>query len=232
MGPLPAVRNGFVTFGSFNGSQKIHPQVVSLWSAVLKAVEGSRLMMKCTGGEDPGLIEYYLRQFENEGIQRDRVQIRGWLLPQRHLDPYNEVDVALDTFPFNGCITTLEALWMGVPAVTLKGQTLVSRVGLTILGRMGLGRLVSETTGQYVDTAAGLARNLPALAKIRSSLRSRMAASPVCDADRYTREMESACRQMWRAWCQGRNSELRTQNSGGGIRDAESTAHSRRGIDR
>jgi predicted O-linked N-acetylglucosamine transferase (SPINDLY family) len=213
VGPLPSLSQGFVTFGSFNGTQKIHPGVVSLWAGVLRAVPSSRLMMKCTGGDDPHLAGHYLRLFDQEGISRDRIRIRGWLRPESHLDPYHEVDIALDTVPFNGCVTTLEGLWMGVPVVTLKGRKLVSRVGLTILSRVGLERLVASTPRQYVELAAGLARNPAVLARIRSSLRSRMAASPLCDADRYAREMEAAYRQMWRRWCQEQKSEPRTQNS-------------------
>ena len=201
VGPLPAMRNGRVTFGSFNGSQKVHPDLVSLWSAVMNAVEGARLLMKFPGGDDPVLAGHYLRLFEQRGVHRDRIQICGWLSPEAHLDLYNQVDIALDSYPFNGCLTTLEGLWMGVPIVTLAGQTLISRVGLSILSRVGLEHLAASTVGEYVERAVVLARNTKALGQIRSSLRPRMAGSSLCDSKAYVRDLEAAYRRVWRQWC-------------------------------
>jgi len=213
VGSLPETRNGYVTFGSFNGSQKIHPVLVSLWSRVLKAVEGSRLVMKLTGGDDPALAGHLLRLFEDAGVHRDRIRIHGWLSLARHLELYNQVDLALDTYPFNGCTTTLEGLWMGVPIVSLAGQTLTSRVGLSILSRVGLKHLAVSTVDEYVQRAVVLAENPTILAKIRSSLRPRMACSPVCDAQRYAREVEAAYRWMWRKWCDRQKPEARSENT-------------------
>jgi len=177
-------------------------------------------VMKFTGGDDPAVVEHYLRLFEYCGIHRDRIHIHGWLSLARHLELYNQVDLALDTYPFNGCTTTLEGLWMGVPIVSLAGQTLTSRVGLSILSRVGLNHLAVPTADEYVQRAVVLAENTKVLAKIRSSLRPRMACSPLCDAQRYAHEVEAAYRWMWRRWCDHqkpeariRKPEVRTQNS-------------------
>ena len=207
--PPPAIRRGYATFGSFNNYLKIHPDIVSLWAQVLKANDGSRFLMKFRGGNDHKVAEHYLQQFELFGIDRDRVQVYGYLPSIEHLQLYGEVDIILDTYPFNGCITTLEGLWMGVPAISLVGtNSLLSRVGLSILSRLDMDFFAASTPEEYVAKATGLAANLDALAKMRVSMRQRMAASVLCDAKGYAGGIEAAYRKMWHRWCRNQGVDI------------------------
>lgn len=203
--PPPAARNGYITFGSFNNSMKIDRYVISLWAQVLKANDGSRFLLKFTGGEDHDLRENFLRQFEQVGIERERIDIHGWKSPVGHLQLYCDIDIALDTYPYNGCLTTLEALWMGVPVISLFGKDVfLSRAGLSMFSRLELDFFAASTPQDYVSKATALASNVEALGKIRASMRTRMTASTLCDANRFAREVEHAYREMWRRWCGSR----------------------------
>jgi len=217
--PPPATRNGYTTFGSFNNSMKINPYVVSLWAQVLKANDGSRFLLKFTGGQDHDIRNNFFRQFEQMGVERERIKIHGWKSPVQHLQLYSDIDIALDTYPYNGGLTTLEALWMGVPVISLFGKhVFLSRAGLSMLNRLHLDFFAASTPQDYVSKATALASNVEALAKIRASMRTRMAASTLCDAKRFAREVEQAYRQMWRRWCQSQRAKAASQrpNSAGG----------------
>jgi len=205
VGPLPAKRNGYITFGSFNNSIKVNNYTMLLWADVLKAVEGSRLLLKFRGGDDREMQSRFSAQFERMGVSADRITICGWKSPAEHLELYNQVDTALDTYPFNGCMTTLEGLWMGVPIVSLVGKkSLLSRAGLSILSRLGLEFFAASTPAEYVAKASTLASKQDALAAMRASMRERMRAGTLCDAEYYARSLEQAYRRMWHKWCQGR----------------------------
>jgi len=199
--PLPAFRKGYVTFASFNNSCKLNHVITALWADVLKANRNSRLVLKFAGGLDKPMGEDYFRRFERLGIPRDRLAICGWKPAAEHFQMYGEVDIALDTYPFNGGITTLEGLWMGVPVVSLVGSSLVCRAGLGILRSIGLESFAASTPDEYVAKATALANNLEGLAKLRSSLRRRMQSSPLCDAEQLAGHIEAAYREMWRRWC-------------------------------
>ncbi len=201
---LPAKQNGYITFGSFNGSLKINESLIRLWADILRANDNSRFLMKFGVGGDSKIVERYLAQFEQLGVSRERIQICGWKSALEHLQLYNQIDIALDTYPYNGCITTLEGLWMGVPTVSLVGRdNYVSRVGLSILSRLDLEFFAALTPEEYVAKSVALAQNPDALAKIRASMRQRMVSSTLCDAKGYATNVEAAYRQMWRRWCQG-----------------------------
>lgn len=206
--PLPAKRNGFTTYGSFNGSSKINPYIVSLWARVLEADTDSRFLMKFPGGDDPALKDRYWRLFEQSGVSRDRIEICGWQSSAEHLRLYDRIDIGLDTYPYNGCLTTLESLWMGVPVITLTGKGRVSRVGLTLLSRIGLEFFAASTPDEYLRKATALSQSRHSLAKIRASLRQRMGSSVLCDANRFAREVEAAYRKMWYRWCQSRGVDV------------------------
>ena len=118
-----------------------------------------------------------------------------------HLNLYNRIDIGLDTFPYNGTTTTCEALWMGVPVVTLEGDRHAGRVGVSLLNQVGLTELIAKTPEEYVQIAVDLAKDTYKLANLRASLRPRMAASPLCDGKGFTRTLEQAYREMWRKWC-------------------------------
>ena len=205
----PAKRNGFVTFGSFNNNLKLNARVMSLWAQILAAHPDSRLVVKCLAGADPVAREHYLQQLEGLGVDRDRVEIHGMLPYDGYLQLIGRVDLCLDSFPFNGCISTLEGLWMGVPTVSLVGDLYVSRVGLSVLSRVGLEVFVASTPEEYVAKACAFAQQTDALDQIRRSLRDRLLASPLCDPGRLGREVTAAFRQMWRQWCDNQKSGVR-----------------------
>lgn len=202
IGPLSALRNGCITFGSFNNLLKVSEPVLREWAAILRAVPGSRIELK-TFAKSEGANELRLREIlEHEGITQDRIVIRG-MIPGTHafLDLYNNIDIALDTFPYHGTTTTCEALWMGVPVITLAGQTHVSRVGVSLLSSVGLPELVAANFQEYRDKAVALANDIPRLKILRAGLRKRVAASSLADAKAFTRRFESALQSIWHSRC-------------------------------
>ena len=202
--PLPPHSERAVVFGSFNNRTKIGAGVVQAWSRLLENLPGSRLVLKTRGYHDASAHAGLLAQFAQHGVAAERLTILGREDDgAAHLKRYHGIDIALDTFPYAGTTTTCDALWMGVPVVTLAGQTHASRVGASLLNAVGLGELVATTLDEYVDVANRLARDLPRLHAIRSGLRERVAASPLTDSALFTRHFEAALRQLWGAWCDG-----------------------------
>jgi predicted O-linked N-acetylglucosamine transferase (SPINDLY family) len=197
--PLPAQAKGRVTFGCLNNFCKVSEPVLRLWSRVLNAVERSQLLILCAEGSHRQPL---LEMLQGEGITADRVELVAGRPRLQYLELYHRIDVGLDTFPYNGHTTSLDSYWMGVPVVTLVGQTVVGRAGLSQLTNLGLPELIAEAPEQYVQIAADLARDLPRLAELRRTLRGRMEASPLMDAPRFARNIEAAYRQMWRNWCE------------------------------
>jgi predicted O-linked N-acetylglucosamine transferase (SPINDLY family) len=198
--PPPAARNGYVTFGSYNALQKLTDVTFELWINVLRAVPSSRLALKSlTFADEPARAATH-RCFVGAGIAPERIAVLPPTDPARFLAEYGRLDIALDPCPYNGGTTTCEALWMGVPVVTLAGERFCARMGLALLENVGLPELVARTPDDYVRIATELAADLPRLAALRASLRDRMAASPICDAPRAARELEAAYRAMWDAW--------------------------------
>jgi predicted O-linked N-acetylglucosamine transferase (SPINDLY family) len=197
--PGPAQVERPITFGSFNQRQKIGPAVVALWSRVLKAVPGSRLLLKTRGIQDHGAAAALLAQFEAGDIDPARVTVLGRLQDvENHLARYHDIDIALDTFPYAGTTTTCDTLWMGVPVVTLAGATHVSRVGVSLLKAVGLAELVARDADDYVRIAAELAADRDRLAALRQGLRERMARSPLVDAAGYARRFQALLESAWR----------------------------------
>jgi protein O-GlcNAc transferase len=191
-----------VCFGTFNNFLKASPAVMEMWAAILKAAPSSRLIIKSGGLLEPSAGRRVIEFFTSRGVQPDRLDLRGVDPDFRsHLDAYNQMDIALDTFPYHGTTTTCEALWMGVPVVTLAGPSHVSRVGVSLLSAVGLPELIAHTPQQYVQIAVALASDLPRLAELRRTLRDRMRASPLMDAPRFARDIEAAYRQLWHLWC-------------------------------
>ena len=202
--PLPAAAAGRVTFGSFNNLLKVTPAVVAAWAALLRAVPGSRLLLKALLLRDPAAQKRLHGLFAAHGIPAERVELRGGTNDQAsHLAMYGEVDLALDTFPYNGTATTCEALWMGVPVVTLAGDRHAARVGRSLLHRVGLDELVHADVAGYVACAARLAGDLPGLAARRAGLRRQVAGSALCDGPGFARAFEAGLRRMWAGWCAG-----------------------------
>ena len=198
--PLPAQRQGFFTFGSLNNHLKISPLILELWMRLLQDVPSARMVFKFYAAADSDFREAFLRKFEAQGISPDRIRVLGMLPYTEHMRLLNQIDMLLDTFPYNGGITTLEGLWMGVPTLTLTGERFVSRAGLSILSRVGLETFSAGTPDEYVQKAKAFATQIQELAQIRSALRPMMLHSALCRPDRITRELETAYRQMWRSW--------------------------------
>ena len=202
---LPALRKGYVTFGSFNSSCKIHPHIMTLWAEILKTNSDWRLLVKFGESNDQQMRENYFRRFEKLGIARQRVAIYGWRPADEHFQLYGQIDIALDTYPFNGFTTTCETLWMGVPIISLVGECHASRVGLSILSQAGLEFFAASTPNEYVAKARALAGKLQALEKIRASMRERMIRTGLCDPKRFAPQVETAYRKMWHRWCRCRS---------------------------
>jgi predicted O-linked N-acetylglucosamine transferase (SPINDLY family) len=201
-GELPMRRQGVVTFGSFNNLAKISAPVVALWSKILRMVPESRLLLKAKSLADEETRQRMKDLFVAHGIAEQRLVLRGWSTGAAdHLSQYTEVDIAVDTFPYNGTTTTCEAMWMGVPVVTLAGSTHVGRVGVSLLSAAGLSEFVASSEDEYCDIASRLARDPSRLADLRSHLRSRIHSSPLCDALRMAREVEAIYQSMWEQWC-------------------------------
>lgn len=201
--PLPSQERGYLAFGSFNNPAKVNEHVVALWSEVLKAVPGSKLLLKYkTAFGVTSVKTRYLKLFEACGIQSETLILVGEneALSQ-HLERYSAIDIALDTFPFTGSTTTFEALWMGVPVITLAGDTMVSRWSASMLKKVKLDELVAHSADEYVSIARKLADDLDYLDKLRAGMRERVAHSPLCDASARTRQIERAYRWMWEKWC-------------------------------
>jgi predicted O-linked N-acetylglucosamine transferase (SPINDLY family) len=199
--PPPCQGNGFVTFGSCNNLAKLAPGVVALWAEILRRAPTARLFLKAKALADPGTRARVAQTFAAQGVDPARLAMAGWIVQGNHLAAYEGIDVALDTFPYNGTTTTCEALWMGVPVVTLMGDRHASRVGASLLGRLGLGDLVAATRAAYVERALALALDASELARRRAGLRALVARSPLCDAALLARSLEAVYRAMWRAWC-------------------------------
>ncbi len=200
--PLPCLENGYVTFGSFNNLAKIHRGVVELWAGLLKSLPTSRLLMKNNSFNDAATRDDFRRAFAELGISADRLELLGQTptLPE-HLELYRRVDIALDSFPYTGATTTCEALWMGVPVVTQRGNTYVGRLSASVLTHVGCTELIADTPQEYTAIARQLAENKPKLAEARAALRACMADSPVCDAQAAARGMEALFRDMWQRLC-------------------------------
>ncbi|WP_374444879.1 tetratricopeptide repeat protein [Stella sp.] len=196
----PAPRgDGPPTFGSFNALAKISPATVAVWAAVLDAVPDARLFLKARGLGDPETADWWRARFAAAGLDPRRLILQGRVAATGgHLAQYGAVDVALDPFPYNGTTTTMEALAMGVPVVTLAGDRHAARVGAAILRPLGLDDLAAADAGGYVAAAAGLVRDAARLHGLRAGLPSRLRASPLCDAADFARAMEAAYRDEWR----------------------------------
>jgi predicted O-linked N-acetylglucosamine transferase (SPINDLY family) len=195
--PLPALTNGYITYGSFNHSAKISDDTLNLWSSVLAAAPDARLVIKAREFSDAAACTHLRRRFSERKVDLSRLTLLGHLEnSQSHLAAYGQIDVALDTFPYHGTTTTCEALWMGVPVISLIGSLHAARVGLTLLNSVGLGGLATATEDEYVALALALAEDRDQLAQLRGRLRGIMERSPLCDRHRLTRELETALRTM------------------------------------
>jgi protein O-GlcNAc transferase len=200
--PLPAETNNYLTFGSFNNLAKLSPETIALWAKVLHAVEYSQLTLKSFQLGDLEVCRQVRESFAQQGIDEARLHLlHATPTLVSHLNSYHQIDIALDTFPYNGATTSLEALWMGVPVISLVGWRTASRYGLSFLEGLGLGDLAAHSPEQFVEIALRLSADLPRLVQLRQQLRAQMKDSPLCDEVGFARQMESTYRQMWQHYC-------------------------------
>ena len=191
-----------VVFASFNNISKVNRRLIEAWARILARVPGSRLILKSAALNYADAADRVLECCENCGIDPGRVELHGWIKDRHHhLQLYNNIDIALDTFPYNGTTTTCEALWMGVPVISLAGDVHMARVGATLLRSVGKPDLVAQSIDQYTDVAVALACDHARRASLRATLRDALRASPLLDHAGFTAKLERGFRESWAAWC-------------------------------
>ncbi|MBK6280020.1 MAG: hypothetical protein IPF57_18825 [Gammaproteobacteria bacterium] len=198
---LPALRNGFVTFGSFNRREKVTPDVIALWSRVLHAVARSRLVLKGSFFDKADVQRSILDAFAAHDIVADRIEFRGRSAHRDLLEEYGDLDIGLDTFPWNGGLTTCEALLMGVPVMALEGDRIIGRQSAAMMHAVGLDDFIAADEDGYVEIARRWSGDIEGLARLRRELRQRLQESPLCDGKRYTRSLEEIYARLWQEWC-------------------------------
>jgi predicted O-linked N-acetylglucosamine transferase (SPINDLY family) len=193
----PCDQNGYVTFGCFNNLSKLNEPLCALWIEILRQVPDSRLYLKAKTFLDPEVLADWIGRFTRAGIAQERLRLMAHKNATKdHLAVYNEVDIALDAFPYHGTTTTCEALAAGVPVVSLAGEAHVSRVGVSLLTAVGLSDLVASTPADYIAVAVKLAAEPERLRQLRGELRNRMQQSVLGDAVGFTRKLEACYQQM------------------------------------
>jgi predicted O-linked N-acetylglucosamine transferase (SPINDLY family) len=198
VGEVPATRNGFITFGCLNQFAKVSHDTLGLWIEILQRLPRSRLVIK---SPSEGRRAALCKRFRAEGIGLDRIDFLGTVSAFSYFSHYHGLDFCLDPFPYSGYTTSVDAIWMGVPVVTLAGRTGVGRGGVSVLSNLGLPELIARTSEEYVEIAIRWAEDRPALAALRAGLRQRLLDSPLMDAAGYAAAVEDAYRAMWEAWC-------------------------------
>lgn len=206
---LPFNKNGYITFGSFNNICKINHHVIKTWATILNAISNTKLILKSRFFEDEITCNNILNAFSSYDIDPSRISLLKYQPNTKsHLDLYNEIDIALDTFPYNGTTTSCEALWMGVPVITLQGNTHASRVSYSILTSLGLDDLKSTSLTDYITKATTLANDIDKLTYFRQNLRNIMTNSPLTDSETFTQQLENEYRKLWQKWTlQSKNEE-------------------------
>jgi len=199
--PLPALDSGIITFGCFNNLSKLNDRVIALWAAILRAVAGSRLFLKNKQFGEASARQAVSERFAAHGIDDARLILEGPASRADYLRSYHRVDIALDPFPYTGGTTTAEALWMGVPVLSLAGERFVSRQGVGLLMNAGLPEWIAANVDDYLARAIAHAADISRLARLRCNLRAQVLASPIFDAERFARHFGTMLREMWARWC-------------------------------
>lgn len=209
VGLLPFYKNGYVTFGSFNNLAKITSEVISVWSRIMNNIPGSRFIMKRSSFRDAQTVSRFLDMFTDNGVDASRVDlIPSTETHSKHLEIYSSVDIALDSFPYNGTTTTCEALWMGVPVIVLAGDRHAGRVGMSILNRVGLDEFIARDVDDYVAITTNLSNDIDKLSQIHDFLRDRMQSSPICNGPGFCLALENAYREMWKKFCRSSGTDF------------------------
>jgi predicted O-linked N-acetylglucosamine transferase (SPINDLY family) len=218
--PLPALANGHVTFGCFNNLAKITPRVIDTWAAILRRIPDARLVLKTQQLSETTTADRLRAAFADHGIVAHRLDLRGPSGHRTFLGEYGDIDIVLDPFPYSGGLTTCEALWMGVPTITLPGDFFASRHSVSHMSNAGLADWVADSPEAYVAMAVARAADIPALASLRAGLREQVRRSPLCDAPRFGRNLGAALRHAWRAWCREGNGSVPGSRNDGTARQA------------
>ncbi len=200
--PLPVLSRGKIIFGCFQTLAKINDEVLAVWQQIMQTLPQATLRITNKQLQEPYVQERFKQRLLLKGIDPRRVELQGALTRAAYLAAHNEVDVILDTFPYPGGTTTCEALWMGVPTLTLAGNTLLARQGASVLHAAGLDDWIVDSHEAYIQNAVAYASDLPMLAALRAGLRTQVLASPLCDAPRFAKNFEEALGGMWRTWCE------------------------------
>lgn len=207
VGPPPCLGNGHVTFGCYNNLAKVTSQVLATWARILRELPGSRLKLRTHAFGAESVRTRIQAAFADAGVDPARVDLLGPLPHDKFLASYGEIDIALDPFPYGGGLSTLEAMWMGVPTVALAGETFAGRHSVSHLSNAGLADWVAADIDSYVALALERARDTDGLARLRAGLREQMRSSPVCDGPRFGRSLGRGLRHAWRAWCEEQQAE-------------------------
>jgi protein O-GlcNAc transferase len=202
---LPAIERGYLTFGCLNNPCKLTESTLRLWGGVMRALPDSRLLLMAPRGRHRGRL---LQRLDAQGIVADRVSFVPYRARTEYLRSYHDIDIGLDTFPYNGHTTSLDSLWMGVPTITRVGQTCVGRGGLSQLFQLELLELAAETDSAFIDAAVALASDLPRLAALRKRLRERLEQSPLMDSKRFAQNVEAVYHEVWVSYCRTQASSL------------------------
>ena len=203
--PLPAARIGHVTFGCFNNLRKLNDRVVALWSQLVSSVSGSLLFLKAQQLESAQVRAAVTERFRGAGLDPARLILEGRSPFHEYLAAYGRVDIALDPFPYTGGTTSVQALWMGVPVLTLAGDRLLARQGESMLRALSMDDWVAASESDYIDKATQHAAGIERLGTLRAGLRGRLESSPLMDAPRFAGDLEVALRGMWTRWCESQN---------------------------
>ncbi len=203
--PLPLARSSDapVVFGSFNNAMKLSPKTIALWAKILHAVPDAKLLLKAPSLRDQAVQSRFSQVFAEHGIVPERLILRGPSGLADMMQEYGDIDIALDPTPYNGGTTTLQALWMGVPIITLVGGNFVSRMGASFMQSLGQSDWVAQDDADYVGKAVALSRNCSTLRNSRALLRQKMANSPLCDIEKYVHQFEALLQRMWQVYCDG-----------------------------
>lgn len=197
-GPMPVRKSGHITFGCLNSLSKVSAPVIEAWSAILKAVPNSRLLLHASVGTHR---QRYLDLFAAQGIEAARIEFIPYQPLAEYFRTYHQIDIALDPFPFSGTAVTCDALYMGVPVITLRGKRAVGRSGVSILTSLSLLELIGNSVDHYVQLAIKLAQDRRTMSRYRGSLRAMMQKSALMSPERFTRNLERAYRRIWTTWC-------------------------------
>jgi predicted O-linked N-acetylglucosamine transferase (SPINDLY family) len=203
VGPLPAPKNRHITFGCLNNLMKITPATLTAWSEILREIPDAQLLLRCPQFSDPGPRARITDFLGQRGVSPERLQLAGRTRHRDFLATYNQIDIALDPFPYSGGLSTCEALYMGVPVLTRAGEIFAARHSVSHLANTGLHHWIAGNTGDYIAKAKFFAANLPQLAELRAGLRARITASPLCDAQHFGQNLGAALRRVWQAYCEG-----------------------------